>query len=843
MLKKSLPFTWKGFLFVVYLPLIITTKRKPDELMKSKSLLFVSLFCLGVSVKAQVSINVNTDSPGFKVSPDLYGIFFEDINHAADGGLYAELVHNRSFEDNGNEPVHWKCYGNATMKLVDDHLLNSVQKHAVEVVFDGTVDNPSGIGNEGFWGINVVKGRTYRLSFWAKGKLKGGLKAYLGSNNGKKIFASADIAEKITGKWTKYSAEFTATENDPKACLWITSDGSGKVYLDVVSLFPPTFKDRENGMRPDLANMLYDLHPKFMRFPGGCFVEGQDAPENAFHWEKTVGPIEERPGHDNVNWRYRTSDGMGFHEMLQLSEDLNAKPLYVVNVGIWHGGFTPVDSIQPWIDECMNALEYANGPVDSKYGAMRAENGHPEPFNIEYLEIGNENNQPWENSQSDHYYDRFRLFKEAVLAKYPNMHIIGDLVAWGDDNPKWGSEESCELLDEHYYRNPAWFAEAFSKYDTYERGKHDIYVGEYAVTQGFGKDGNLNAALGEAVYMMGIENNSDVVKLASYAPIFANVNDRRWSPDMIQFDGTHAYGTPSYYVQKMMADNVGTRKLDVSVDNPYPYEECDVKVKPNTFQLGAATWATQATFKYAGLETNNGAKFEDPHIQKISGEWAENGDEITQKSGHEGAVAVAGQKITADEYTFNVRARKDSGREDFMIVFNYVDRNNYCWVNFGGWNNTQHGVEQIQHGNKSQLATTPGSVETGRWYDVRLHVVGDSIYASLDGKQIFATKLKPDTKAGIFSTASLDENNGEVIVKIANTGNSATTASIDLKGYTAKDAKVIRLSSKSGMDENNLGAPTNVYPQTAGAIVSQGRVSVDVPAYSLNIVRIPCRKQ
>lgn len=313
--------------------------------------------------------------------------------------------------------------------------------------------------------------------------------------------------------------------------------------------------------------MLYELHPKFVRFPGGCFVEGQDSPDNAFHWQKTIGPIETRPGHNNVNWRYRTSNGMGFDEYLQLAEDLKAKPLYVVNVGIWHGGFTPVDSLQPWIDECLNALEYANGDVTTRYGALRAKNGHPAPYNIEFLEIGNENNQPNQSQQSDHYYQRYKLFRDAVLAKYPNIHIIGDVVAWGNDNPQWESREPAELLDEHYYRDPAWFAKAFNKYDSYERGKHVIYVGEYAVTKGFGNMGSLEAGLGEAVFMMGMERNADVVKMASYAPIFANLNNRRWAPDMIQFTSDKVFSTPSYYVQNIMANNIGDRILNVNVSD------------------------------------------------------------------------------------------------------------------------------------------------------------------------------------------------------------------------------------------------------------------------------------
>ena len=533
-----------------------------------KLTLLCSFFAIHLAIQAQVSLRIGTPATDIKVSPLLYGIFYEDLNHAADGGLYAELIKDRSFEDNKTLSSAWRLSASlpteTSCEIITNKLLNATQKQALRWLIDASAKHPARLINSGFWGIKVVSGQKYRLSFWAKGNYKGKLKVRLSDSQGKETYAESIISKKIHDQWTKYTALLQGIGNTSTAQFQFVAEGKGTICLDVVSLFPPTFKDRENGCREDLAQMLEELHPKFMRFPGGCYVEGKKSKENAFHWERTIGPIEERPGHMNVNWNYRTSDGLGFHEYLQLAEDLNAKPLYVVNVGIWHGGFTPVDSIQPWIDECLNALEYANGPVTSKYGAMRAKNGHPKPFNIEYLEIGNENNQIDPLAQSDHYYDRFRKFKEAILAKYPQMHLIGNVVAWADDNPMWRSQEPVELVDEHFYRNPKWFADNFHKYDSYPRDGHHIYVGEYAVTQDYGKMGSLNAALGEAIFMMGMENNSDIVKMASYAPIFANLHDRKWAPDMIQFNSEKAFGTPSYYVQKMMANHIGTKVLSVS---------------------------------------------------------------------------------------------------------------------------------------------------------------------------------------------------------------------------------------------------------------------------------------
>ena len=429
---------------------------------KNKILLTACWLCCGAAT-AQVTIDIDAYQRGPRISPTHYGIFFEDINHAADGGIYAELIRNRSFEDGLRygapaDMQGWKAVGfNGSAidaQLVQpskkEQLLNSVQQNALKLTLNATPANAVRLENEGFWGINAVQGRSYKLSFWIKGNYKGTIKARL--FNSKNLYAETIVtADNIKQKeWTKLTAELTAIGNDPKAQFALVFDGKGTLLIDVVSLFPPTFKNRENGLRPDLAQMLYEMHPKFMRFPGGCFVEGQISPENAFRWERTIGPIEERPGHWNVNWGYRTTDGIGFHEYLQMAEDLGAKPLYVVNVGIWHGGQTPVDSLQPWIDETLAALEYANGDVTTKYGALRAKNGHPAPFNIEYLEIGNENNQPDPRQQSDHYYDRFKLFKEQILKKYPKMHLIGNVAAWGTDTPMSDSKESVELLDEHY---------------------------------------------------------------------------------------------------------------------------------------------------------------------------------------------------------------------------------------------------------------------------------------------------------------------------------------------------------------------------------------------------------
>ena len=809
----------------------------------------------------QVVINVDATQKGPEVSPMLYGIFYEDINHAADGGLYAELIRNRSFEDDmlwnsdggkaaDNTRVSgWHGVGGASLRLTQQGLLNGVQHNALRVTLTEAGD---GVRNEGFWGMNAVEGTTYKLSFWAKsdkgfeGTVTAGLQSADGISLGN---VKVDVA--LGGTWQKYDAVITASGTDPKAQFTLTADKAGEFQLDVVSLFPPTFKDRENGMRPDLAQMLADLHPRFMRFPGGCFVEGSISPDNAFRWKRTIGPIEQREGHANVNWGYRTSDGIGFHEYLQLAEDIGAKPLFVVNVGIWHGGCTPYDKIDGWIQECLDALEYANGDISTQYGKMRAENGHPEPFGLEYIEIGNENNNYHmdDNSdQSDHYPERYRQFYDAIKAKYPYVHCIGNVESWGTDDPSWKNDNPVEIVDEHYYRDPKWFADRFGKYDSYDRAKNKVYVGEYAVTNGFGDIGNLNAALGEAVFMMGMENNSDVVVMNSYAPIFVNENDARWRPDMIRFNSSQVMGTPSYYVQQLFPNNIGTQvlKTEWTYSLAMPQEYAEKEAQP--VQVGVATWNTNATFRNAQLLVDGSPVSIDDYSawEKQKGQWAVSEGEISQGGNEQPAICLCPEKIHAKKYTYKVQARKDAGAEGFLIVFGYKDGQDYLWYNIGGWGNNRNNVEQTQGGGKVQLAADRRfAVENDRWYDIQIDVDGENVQCFIDGQSDFACKVqKGRSMEGVYASTTIDEAAKTMYVKVVNVGEGCADGILNLKNCvvntTEKDAvSLVRLSSASGEDENTLDNPRQIYPTTADAkATSNSRVTFNVPAYSVNILKI-----
>lgn len=821
--------------------------------MKFKRILMGFLTGAALAAQAQVVIDIDADRRGPMVSPVHYGIFYEDINHAADGGLYAELIRNRSFEGDGINPEtdirSWHAVGDARLALVHDGLLNDAQHAALDVKVGGYGD---GVRNEGFWGINIVEGRKYKLSFWAKSdkKYKGTLTARLQTAAGEPLGA-AEVKVSLSKEWKKYTTEITTRGNDPKGEFALIADKAGEFQLDVVSLFPPTFKDRENGMRPDLAQMLADMNPKFMRFPGGCFVEGQDSPDNAFRWKRTIGPIEGREGHPNINWGYRTSDGIGFHEYLQLAEDLGAKPLFVVNVGIWHGGCTPYDQIGEWIQECLDAIEYANGDVTTKYGKMRAENGHPEPFGLEYIEIGNENynfNMQDNSDQSDHYPERYIQFYNAIKEKYPYVKCIGNVESWATDHPSWRNDYPVEIVDEHYYRNPRWFAERFSKYDDYDRTKNKVYVGEYAVTSNFGDIGNLNAALGEAVYMMGMENNSDVVVMNSYAPIFVNENDARWRPDMIRFNSSQVMGTPSYYIQQLFANNIGSQvvKTDWTYNLTKPQPKEDETQQP--VHVGLASWGTDVEYRDAkliidGKETDLS---DFGNWDRLSGEWTASDGALYQNSHQQPAMIVCPEAIDVEKYTFKVQGRKISGAEGFMAMFGYKNPNNYLWYNVGGWTNSRDNVEQAIGGNRDAIAKgTQFSVEPDRWYDIQVDVEGDSIRCCLDGRPDIECKAHKDNpNEGVFASTTIDDATKTMYVKVVNIGDGYADGVINLTNcridLSAPDAvQLIRLSAEDGGEENTIADPHHIVPVKAEANApTASEILFALPAYSANILKV-----
>ena len=526
------------------------------------------------------TFDVNTKKVGAKVQPTMYGIFFEDINYAADGGLYGELVKNRSFEF-PDALMGWKAFGKFEVK--NDGPFERCP-HYVVLGYSGHNDAATGLQNEGYFGIGIDKGEDYRFSVWAKAVSGDAtVEVSLVDENTMEEhqeFATAEL--KVSGnEWKKYELVLKPTKTVQKANLRLLLKGKNSVALEHVSLFPKhTFKDRDNGMRRDLAQALYDLHPGVFRFPGGCIVEGSSL-EQRYQWKNSIGPVENRPLNGNrwlstFNYRlfpdYYHSYGLGFYEYFLLSEDIGAEPLPVLNVGMacqyqnWNNpkAHVPVDSLQPYIQDCLDLIEFANGDVNTTWGKKRAEMGHPAPFNLKFLAVGNEQ---WDNL----YYERLRPFVKAIKAKYPNIKLIGTS---GPDSEgemfdkgwKAMKELKADLVDEHFYRDEHWFLSHGLRYEDYDRKGPKVFAGEYAC-HGKGKKWNhFETSLYEAAFMTDLERNADVVDMATYAPLFAHVDGWQWRPDMIWYDNTRMFKTVSYYVQQMYACNKGTNVLPLTMN-------------------------------------------------------------------------------------------------------------------------------------------------------------------------------------------------------------------------------------------------------------------------------------
>lgn len=536
---------------------------------------------------AQTSfIDVNTKRLGAPIQPTMYGIFFEDINYAADGGLYGELIKNRSFEF----PQHlmgWQTFG--CVDVEDDDAPFERCPHYVVLSDPGHKDRRTGLVNEGYFGIGVKKGEDYRFSVWAKAS-KGNATIRIQLIDESSMEERQEFVEQemtiTSSDWKKYTVTLTSPKTDKHAKLRIFLKGTNSVALEHISLFPVnTFKNRENGMRRDLAQALADLHPGIFRFPGGCIVEGTDL-DTRYQWKNTIGPVENRPLNGN-RWEhtfdhryfadYYQSYGLGFFEFFQLAEDIGAEPLPILSVGLacqfqnWddESAHVKTDDLKPYIDDCLDLIEFANGPVTSKWGKIRADMGHPAPFNMKYIGVGNEQ---W----GEFYYERLKPFVAAIRAKYPEIKIVGSSGPMPDDTPdntyrfedgwKAMKELKADLVDEHYYRDEEWFLTNGLRYDTYDRKGPKVFAGEYAC-HGKGKKWNhYEAAILEAAFMTSFERNADIVQMTSPAPLFAHVDGWQWRPDQIWYDNTDMFKTVSYYVQQMYATNAGTNALSLTMD-------------------------------------------------------------------------------------------------------------------------------------------------------------------------------------------------------------------------------------------------------------------------------------
>jgi alpha-L-arabinofuranosidase len=786
----------------------------------NSTLLIAALCAFAHGVFAQANLTVEVDKPGHAISPTLWGIFFEDINLSADGGIYPELVRNRSFEDS-DQPESWTLSdsngGKSKFAIDSSQPLNPFNRHSLCVDLDGS----AALENEGYWGMNLVKGDSYNLKLAARAD-----KGFSGPLTVRLLSASGDELAKgeLSGfgkAWRYHSLKLTPSASDPKGRLQISAAGKGAFFLDMVSLMPEkTWK--QHGLRPDLAESLDHLHPSFMRFPGGCWVEGDDF-AHMNHWKRTIGNIDVREPLWNI-WGYHATHGLGFYEYLQLTEDMGATPLFCINIGMSHHEIVPMDRMGEWVQDALDAIEYANGPTNSVWGSRRAQAGHPAPFNLGYMEIGNE------NANGPAYFERWPLFYKAIKAQYPNMKLVAD--GWGDygDCPP-------DVVDDHYYDTPEWFMRHAGQYDKSDRSGPKIFVGEYAVTQHAGK-GNLRGAIGEAAFMTGLERNSDQVIMASYAPLLVNLNHRAWNPDLINFDSSKWYGLPSYYVQQMFSENRGDAVLPVQVDSP----EVETASKA-AGMIGVGTWNTESEFKDIKVTAPDGRILLASDFSRDSGGWKKLGDgdwtvkdgALQQSAEREFVRALAGDKSWTD-YTLTLKARKIGGKEGFLILFHITDDEDRTWWNIGGWGNTQDGIE-----NGGTIDRKPGRIEIGRWYDVRVEVSGKRVKCSLDGQIIHDVDFDNDNPVrALYASASQDDNTGEVILKVVNASAEKIDTTVHLKGASelARSARAIVLSSDNPTDENSLDAPEKVSPKTQTLKLSGPDFQHVFPGNSLTVLRI-----
>ncbi|MBA4196227.1 MAG: alpha-L-arabinofuranosidase [Chitinophaga sp.] len=548
-----------------------------------KIILYLSafLFCL-TNVVAQNKIIVEASKIIAPVQPTMWGIFFEDINFAADGGIYAELVKNRSFEFT-TPLMGWKEIkqngGNGKLLVINDAQLKPQNPRYLRISSD-TINGEYGLSNEGFRGMGIQKNEQYNFSVWVR-KKEGNAKIIveLIGTNGKKLGTAS--LQNFTNDWKKYKVSFTSNDTCSKAKLNVLLQGKGTIDVDMISLFPQhTWKERPEGLRADLVQWLADLKPGFIRFPGGCIVEGRDL-ANRYQWKKTVGTIENREliiNRWNTEFKnkltpdYFQSYGLGFYEYFLLAEDIGAEPLPILNCGMAcqfnSAEVAAIENEKEFIQDALDLIEFANGSITTKWGKLRAAMGHPKPFNLKMMGVGNEN---W----GAQYIERNIAFTKAIKAKYPNIQLVnssgtdpdGERFNFLNDTLR---KLGADLIDEHYYRAPEWFLQNVKHYDNYDRKGSKVFAGEYAAHSKLTNDGekknNWESALAEAAFMTGLERNAGVVYMASYAPLFAHIDAWQWAPDLIWFNSLQSYATPNYYVQQMYSTNKGTHVISMLHD-------------------------------------------------------------------------------------------------------------------------------------------------------------------------------------------------------------------------------------------------------------------------------------
>lgn len=814
----------------------------------------------------EATIRIDLARRGADIPASMYGIFFEEINHAGDGGLYAELIQNRGFEDSSvpegytvkgdrifppadrtnhltgarphpdlsfrwnPDPIPaWRFEqlegSGASAELTREYPLNEASPTALKVTLPekGRI----ALSNCGFWGMNIEKGKGYylRMNTSNGNRFEGRAILKLVAEDGTEL-CNRPLAIDPDRTWCEYTGQLTATGSDPHARFVIELEGTGTLLLDYVSLFPETFRDRINGLRKDIAQTLEALHPAFVRWPGGCIVEGIDL-SNRIEWKKTIGDPKNRPGIYDT-WGYRATMGFGYHEFLQFCEDIGAAGMFVCNAGIGCqgrvGNACREEDLDAFIQDALDAIDYALGDGTTEWSRKRVENGHPEPFPLQYVEIGNENWGPV-------YEKRYDRFYRAIKAKYPRLTLISTLGLGGQRR-----HERVDMIDPHWYVAPEFFLSSSRLFDQQERGGYAVYVGEYAVNQQVG-GGNLLGALAEAAFLSGMERNSDLVKMASYAPLLENVNDRVWPTNLIWFDSHRVMGRSSYHVQKMYAEN----RPDYNTATEFEQPRSGVQVSG---RIGLGGWNTDNEYRELKVTLPDGRVIEadmERGWTPKGGTWSAADGTLSQEGPGVMRWSIWDSPEEFSDCSISVKARKKSGDEGFILYFGMQGETGYV-LNIGGWGNQTTAFQRMVGADMPQIPNNIAQqVETGRWYDIRIDIHGDSFTYSLDGKRMLEARIEQSRQ---YVVSGYDETTGEEVIKFVNATEKPFTAGIELAGAESvgRTGKAIVLTSGDPSDENSLDNPEKVVPEERVYKGFSERFTYTFDPWSFTVLRIKVQK-
>ena len=862
--------------------------------------------------KADYTLNIDASNEVHDISDLLFGIFFEDINFAADGGLYAEMIANRSFEFTelaaGDQLYHWNAVNNAVAEVKVNDTANALNENNTNyLVLTNNGSDPAGIENIGFLeGMSVSKDAEYDFSLYAKG-----LDGYTGSVSirlmaGDTVAAEAQI-DGITDTWAKYSLSLTSSLDASEGVSLQVLIGNGTAAFDMISLFPKdTYKGRENGMRNDLATLLEELQPKFLRFPGGCVIEGRDD-DGDYSWKDSVGvgrngqPLLFNGTYGDVaarkqgisiwtdinatddQWPSFMSYGLGFFEYFQLAEDIGAVGVPVINAGLYcqsgaDRGGPALDSerFQQYVQDMLDLVEFCRGDASTTWGKVRASLGHEAPFELKYICIGNEN---WR----ENYFVRYKAFLDAfnaAKAADPELYDGIELIySAGPDDGTSGidylasyeyakeqlgdSDNAADFagaVDHHYYNDPEWFFKNTDYYDedNYTRtvdtmtdtiygGAINVFLGEYASWSN-----TLKSALAEAAYMTGLERNGDIVRMATYAPLFSSVTARHWAPDLIWFNNQDSIGSINYYMQKLFSTNTGSMLLGSSLEGAQS-KKYDLSGK-----VGLGTWNTTAEFdnvKIVNNETGEVLAEDDFSADSLNKNWAKitDGDwtvadgKLSQNNVYPEYSEIGAALFFGDSswtnYTFTVDATKTGGDEAFFIPFLVQDQNNAYFWNIGGWGNTLSCLQKMENGAKTgQIEGTVRefTAETGKTYQLKIVVDGTRVKCYIDGELYVDLETYYESKADAYQVVSTDES-GDIIVKLVNVTDSDKTFAVDIAGAenAGDTAKVYQVAGNDLADDNIFGEPEKCTMEEFELSGFSNQFNYTVPKYSATVIRIP----